>query len=143
MENQNMDLFSLRFDDTAKSHIKSTVSWVMIIVICSVIGYVLSIIQLMKPAPKLIFSEGESFRVPSSGGQNMSSVIIGLVIGILLTWLLYNFARYAKKGVEGSSSADLNKGFMSLKNYFLVISILIIIMILFFLLAILAAGAMG
>jgi hypothetical protein len=143
MENQDMNLFSLRFDDTAKTHIKSTVNWVMIIVICSVIGYVLSIIQFIKPAPKLIFSEGESFAVPSAGGQNTFSVIISFVIGILLTWLLYNFARYAKKGVDGTSSADLNKGFMSLKNYFLVISILFIIMVLFLLLAVLAAGAMG
>jgi hypothetical protein len=143
MENQDMNLFSLRFDDTSKTHIKSTVNWVMVIVICSVIGYVLTVIQFLRPAPKVIFSEADNFRVTTGSNENTFSVIIGLVIGILLTWLLYNFARNAKKGVDVSSSVDLNKGFISLKNYFLVISILFILMILVFLLAVLAAGAMG
>jgi hypothetical protein len=141
MENPDTEnsLFDLSVDETAKDHLRRICSWTMIIVITAVIGYVVAIIKALMPKTQVIQSEG--FGVSVSAGQNLGSVIVGIIIGLLINYFLYQFASLTKKGVNGMSQTDLNAGFYNLKIYFVIISILVIIALAIVLLAVLAIGA--
>jgi hypothetical protein len=141
MEQQdaNNSLFDLSVDETAKDHLRKICSWTMIIVITAVIGYVVAIIKALMPKAQVIQSEG--FGVSVSTGQNLASVIFGIVIGLLINYFLYQFANLTKRGVNGMSQTDLNAGFYNLKIYFVIISVLVIIALAFILLFLVAVGA--
>ena len=74
-------------------------------------------------------------------GENLGSVIFGIVIGLLINYFLYKFANLTRKGVNGPSQSDLNAGFYNLKIYFVIISVLVIIGLAFLLLFLVAIGA--
>jgi len=141
MENHDTEnsLFDLSIDETAKDHLRRICSWSMIIVITAVIGYVVAIIKALMPKTEVIQSEG--FGVSVGAGQNLGSVIFGIIIGLLVNYFLYQFANLTKKGVNGMSQTDLNAGFYNLKIYFVIISILVIIVLAIVLLAGLTIGA--
>jgi len=132
-------LFDLSIDETAKDHLRRICSWTMVIVITAVIGYVVAIIKALMPKAQVIQSEG--FGVSVGAGQNLGSVIFGIIIGLLINYFLYQFANLTKKGVNGMSQTDLNTGFYNLKIYFVIISIMVIIALAIVLLAFLAIGA--
>ena len=141
MEQQDTSnsLFDLSIDETAKDHLRRICSWTMVIVITAVIGYVVAIIKAFMPKAQVIQSEG--FGVSVGAGQNLGSVIFGIIIGLLINYFLYQFANLTKKGVNGMSQTDLNAGFYNLKIYFVIISIMVIIALAIVLLAFLAIGA--
>ena len=141
MEQQDThhSLFDLSIDETAKDHLRKICSWTMIIVIIAVIGYVVAIIKALMPKTQAIQSEG--FGVSVSTGQNLGSVIFGIIIGLLINYFLYQFAKLTKKGVDGISQGDLNAGFYNLKIYFVIISVLVIIILAFLLLFLVTVGA--
>jgi len=141
MEQQDSSnsLFDLSIDETAKDHLRRICSWTMVIVITAVIGYVVAIIKALMPKAQVIQSEG--FGVSVGAGQNLGSVIFGIIIGLLINYFLYQFANLTKKGVNGMSQTDLNAGFYNLKIYFVIISIIVIIALAIVLLAFLAIGA--
>jgi small-conductance mechanosensitive channel len=141
MEQQdtNHSLFDLSIDETAKDHLLKICSWTMIIVITAVIGYVVAIIKALMPKAQVIQSEG--FGVSVTTGQNLASVIFGIIIGLLINYFLYQFAKLTKKGVDGMSQTDLNAGFYNLKIYFVIISVLVIIALAFILLFLVTVGA--
>jgi small-conductance mechanosensitive channel len=141
MEEQDSSnsLFDLSIDETAKDHLRRICSWTMVIVITAVIGYVVAIIKALMPKAQVIQSEG--FGVSVGAGQNLGSVILGIIIGLLINYFLYQFANLTKKGVNGMSQTDLNAGFYNLKIYFVIISIMVIIALAIVLLAFLAIGA--
>jgi small-conductance mechanosensitive channel len=141
MEQQDASssLFDLSIDETAKDHLRRICSWTMVIVITAVIGYVVAIIKALMPKTQVIQSEG--FGVSVGAGQNLGSVIFGIIIGLLINYFLYQFANLTKKGVNGMSQTDLNAGFYNLKIYFVIISIMVIIALAIVLLAFLAIGA--
>ena len=141
MEQQDTSnsLFDLSIDETAKDHLRRICSWTMVIVITAVIGYVIAIIKALMPKAQVIQSEG--FGVSVGAGQNLGSVIFGIIIGLLINYFLYQFANLTKKGVNGMSQTDLNTGFYNLKIYFVIISIMVIIALAIVLLAFLAIGA--
>jgi len=141
MEQQDTSnsLFDLSIDETAKDHLRRICSWTMVIVITAVIGYVVAIIKALLPKAQVIQSEG--FGVSVGAGQNLGSVIFGIIIGLLINYFLYQFANLTKKGVNGMSQTDLNTGFYNLKIYFVIISIMVIIALAIVLLAFLAIGA--
>ncbi|HYV53811.1 MAG TPA: hypothetical protein VE933_04465 [Chitinophagaceae bacterium] len=141
MEQQDTSnsLFDLSIDETAKDHLRRICSWTMVIVITAVIGYVVAIIKALMPKAQVIQSEG--FGVSVGAGQNLGSVIFGIIIGLLINYFLYQFANLTKKGVNGMSQTDLNTGFYNLKIYFVIISIMVIIALAIVLLAFLAIGA--
>ena len=141
MEQQDSSnsLFDLSIDETSKDHLRRICSWTMVIVITAVIGYVVAIIKALMPRTQVIQREG--FGVSVRGGQNLGSVILGIVIGLLINYFLYQFANLTKKGVNGMSQPDLNAGFYNLKIYFVIISIIVIIVLAIALLAFLAIGA--
>jgi len=132
-------LFDLSIDETAKDHLRRISSWTMIIVITAVIGYVVAIIKALMPKTQGTQSEG--FGISINTGQNLGSVILGILIGLLLNYFLYQFANLTKRGVNGMSQTDLNAGFYNLKIYFVIISVLVIIVLAFVLLVLLAIGA--
>jgi small-conductance mechanosensitive channel len=141
MEQQDTSnsLFDLSIDETAKDHLRRICSWTIVIVITAVIGYVVAIIKALTPKAQVIQSEG--FGVSVGAGQNLGSVIFGIIIGLLINYFLYQFANLTKKGVNGMSQTDLNAGFYNLKIYFVIISIIVIIALAIVLLAFLAIGA--
>ena len=141
MEQQdtNNSLFDLSIDETAKDNLRRICSWTMVIVITAVIGYVVAITKALMPKAQVIQSEG--FGVSVGAGQNLGSVIFGIIIGLLINYFLYQFANLTKKGVNGMSQTDLNAGFYNLKIYFVIISIMVIIALAIVLLAFLAIGA--
>jgi len=141
MEQQDTSnsLFDLSIDETAKDHLRRICSWTMVIVITAVIGYVVAIIKALMPKAQVIQSEG--FGVSVGAGQNLGSVIFGIMIVLLINYFLYQFANLTKKGVNGMSQTDLNTGFYNLKIYFVIISIMVIIALAIVLLAFLAIGA--
>ena len=141
MEQQdtNHSLFDLSIDETAKDHLRKICSWTMIIVVTAVIGYVVAIIKALMPKAQVMQSEG--FGVSVSTGQNLGSVIFGIIIGLLINYFLYQFAKLTKKGVDGMSQTDLNAGFYNLKIYFVIISVLVIIILAFLLLFLVTVGA--
>ena len=134
-------LFDLSVDETAKDHLRRICSWTMIIVITAVIGYVVAIIKALLPKAQVLQSEG--FGVSVSTGQNLGSVIFGVIFGLLINYFLYQFSNRTKKGVNGMSQTDLNAGFYNLKIYFVIISVVVIIALAFVLLFFLAVGANG
>ena len=138
-QDANHSLFDLSVDETAKDHLRKICSWTIIIVVTAVIGYVVAIIKALMPKAQVIQSEG--FGVSVSTGQNLASVIFGILIGLLINYFLYQFANLTKKGVDGMSQADLNAGFYNLKIYFVIISVLVIIALAFILLFLVAVGA--
>ena len=111
----------------------------MIIVATAVISYVVAIIKALMPKTQVIKSEG--FGASVSVGEGIGSVILGVIIGLLVNYFLYQFASLTRKGVNGMSQTDLNAGFYNLKIYFVIISVLFIIILAIFLLALLAIGA--
>jgi len=141
MEQQdtNHSLFELSIDETAKDHLRKICSWTMIIVITAVVGYVVAIIKALMPKAQVIQTEG--FGVSVNTTQNLGSVIFGIIIGLLINYFLYQFAKLTKKGVDGISQGDLNAGFYNLKIYFVIISVLVIIALAFLLLFLVAVGA--
>lgn len=150
MENQEQqnDIFGLQFDENAKSTIKTITSWAMIIVVCSLVGYVLAFIKYFKEKKALesmVGSEefGSSSLIGASSTSNLAGIIISVIVGLLITYFLYQFASKTKKGVETLSQNDVIQGFANFRNYFLTIGIVAIIVIVFVLIAMLAVGAMS
>lgn len=141
MEETENSLFDLSIDETAKDHLRKICSWTMVVVITAVIGYVLAIIKALMPKTQVIQSEGFGVSVNANGGQGIGSVILGIIVGLVINYFLYQFANLTRKGVNGISQTDLNSGFYNLRIYFVIISILVIIVLAIALLAILAIGA--
>jgi small-conductance mechanosensitive channel len=136
--NNESDLFSFRIDERAKETLRSIASWAIIIVITTVIGYVIGLIAALKPKPEtVLFREGFGGSAADSH-TTLGSVIFSMIIGLVITWFLYQFGVLTKRGVDKLSQNDLNRGFASLKIYFMIIGILIIIGFAFVLLAVLA-----
>ena len=138
----NESIFDLKIDETAKDHILKTSSWAMVIVTASVISYVLSVIRYNTHKNDLPQAYGQlGLKAPPSGASTLASMIIEIIIGALLTFFLFQFARFSKRGVQNMSQPDLNRGFGNLKIYFVFIGMLIILAFVFFLLGVLAVGA--
>jgi uncharacterized membrane protein len=142
-EKQSSDLFSeMELDPMAKQYIRSMASWAMIIVVVSVIGYVLTIIDLFRAKP-IVNSRSEGFDMGIAermGGSDIFASLFSIAIGLLINFFLFRFATQARAGVEGSDQSQLNKSFGNLKAYFMACSIILIIV---FVLVVLFAVVFG
>jgi len=134
MENQEQtpDLFELQFDENAKSKIITMTKWSLVIVLTSLVGYVLAIAKYFKQKSELgNLSQSQGAEISYSFGTatsgNLFSIIISIIVGLLLTYFLYQFSSKTKKGIEIMSQYEINIGFKNFKNYFLVIGILCIL----------------
>jgi uncharacterized protein DUF5362 len=135
---QDNSLFDLSIDETAKNHLRSLVTWSMVIVISAVIGYGLTIIKALQTKPQGIQSEG--FGASFTTGGNLAGTIFGILIGLLVNYFLFQFANHTKRGINGMNQADLDTGFYNLKIYFAIIGVLFIIVLVIALLVILVFG---
>ena len=123
--NQDSSLFDLKIDETSKDLLRKIGTWAMVVVVTSLIGYVAQIIQVATAKNRAV--EYEGFKFAERSQSNIGGTIFSIVVGLFLTYFLYQFATLSKKGVEAVSQPDLNKSFANLKNYFMVTGILIIV----------------
>jgi hypothetical protein len=148
-EQQTPNLFELQFDEGAKSNVLTMARWAMIIVLTSVVGYLLTIVKYFKQKSQLDAMMGDSeydFQksyASTAQTTGLVTIIISVLIGLLVTYFLYQFSAKAKSGMESMNSYDVNVGFANFKNYFLVIGILVILAMIFVGFAIVAALAMS
>ena len=134
-ENQAHLFTDLGVDHTAKQHILSIASWAMTIVVVTVIGYVLNIVELFSgPTAAVTRSEGFDIGVTLTGSNTTSSVV-GILIGLLINFFLYRFASLARTGVTGLNQTALNRSFNNLKIYFTILSVIVIIVFVIVLMA--------
>lgn len=131
-ENKSSDIFSteMPLDTMARQHIRSIASWGMVIVVTTVIGYVLSIVELFReqPAPALKRSEGFDLDLADKlGASSMFSSLLVIAIGLLVNYFLFRFATQTRAGLDGFDQEKLNAGFRNLKSYFMAFTIVLII----------------
>lgn len=136
-EKSQSDLFSDDFhlDETGKMHIRSLASWAMIVVVCSVIGYIISIYQMVAGKGEEIastegFTESFYMSVNTAGGS-----IVSIIVGLIINFFLYRFASQSKLALGSLDPEQLNNSFRSLKIYFVITSIIMILLLLLVLLA--------
>lgn len=126
-ENQQ-DLFTnLNIDHEGKQYIRTMATWAMIVVAVSVIGYVISVVDIIVPKKTpAIRSEGFSAML-QMGESNIISSIITIIVGLVVNYFLYKFSILARRGVDELHQQSLNSSFNNLKTYFTVASVLTII----------------
>jgi hypothetical protein len=134
MENQQQEnnLFNLQLDNTSRMHIRNMTIWALIMVVVSLISYVIGFIDYYKKKQEIqrIISDEDSpfgFFLKFGGGNSLGGLLFTTIIGLLVTYFLYQFSVKAKKGVENLSQSDLNQGLMNLRNYFMAIGIICIV----------------
>jgi uncharacterized membrane protein YjgN (DUF898 family) len=139
--NTDSPLFDLSITESCKDHLRKIASWSLIIVICAVIGYIITLFKAFQP--RTLRTGLEGFSVQETTGTGIGSAILAIVVGLLVNYFLFQFSNKIKKGIGGMSRTDLNAGFYNLKMYFIIVGVLIIIMFVLALLVILAFGING
>ena len=140
MEQQNSDLFSdeIKIDETGKNHILGLASWAMLIVIVSVLGYVLDLLDAFTGRNEAAV-QSEGFGVYfKTGGNSIGGAILSLLIGLLINFFLFRFAKQSRSGITALNQDELNRSFRNLKIYFIIGSILMIIVSLIVLIGVFA-----
>ena len=134
-DTQKADLFSedMNVDDTGRMHLRGLASWAMIIVVTSVLGYVLSIIDVFRPQE--VHAPVEGFYTAPRAEGNLGGTLIVVIIGLLVNFFLYRFAIRSRAAIAGNDGITLNSGIRNLKFYFVITSILMILSLLLVLLA--------
>lgn len=136
------DIFSsgLKIDATAKMHIRSLASWAMVIVVVTIVGYVLNIVELIVgpgSEPVSVQSEGFSAAI-LSGEKNVVGTVITILIGLAVNYFLYKFASTVSSSISGVSQEKFSNGFRNLKIYFAITSIFMILFLLIMLIGLVA-----
>ncbi|HKO79228.1 MAG TPA: hypothetical protein VJU78_02495 [Chitinophagaceae bacterium] len=138
---QQTDLFSsaIKIDGTAKMHIRSIASWAMIIVVATVFGYVINILELIISPAEPIVTQSEGFTTTFlSGDKSVGGTVITIMIGLLINYFLYRFASGIVSSVNGMSQEKFSSSFRNLKIYFAITTIILILFLLILLIAVLA-----
>jgi len=126
-DNQRHLFTELGFDLTARQHILSIASWAMIVVVVAVIGYIISIVQILTGAKEAI-PQAEGFgMVDAFAANNTTSSVISIIIGLLINFFLYRFASMARSGINELNQDQLNKSFNNLKFYFVTMSVILMV----------------
>lgn len=127
----------MQFDENAKASVTTMTKWAMVIVITSLVGFVLDIINYFKQKSEFdTISETQDIEGGSSLVNTITTtglivIIVSILVGLLITYFLYQFAVKTKKGIDTLSPYEVNVGFTNFKNYFVVFGILFIIAIVF------------
>ena len=126
-ENQSNLFSDLDIDPIIKNHIRSMISWAMVIVTVAVISYVITILQMFSSrGPKTVRSEGFDFSL-AAGPSGFAGPIVSIVIGLLINYFLFRFASQARTALNGLNQQQLNSSFNNLKAYFMATSVITII----------------
>jgi hypothetical protein len=127
--------FNIQLDNTAKQYINTMATWAKIIVIVTLITYAMSLVEVISPAE--VPASMEKFRANFGfGNNNIIGSLISMAIGLVVCYFLFRFSVQSRKALYSSDQQLLNDSFASLKNYFLILSILMIIMYVFALLVV-------
>lgn len=143
-QEQNNTPFTM--DEVAKENILSTATIANRLGIITLAGAVLGMIgyfvkgNTAAPAPKEGFDDKTAQLVSSS---NSVSVIASLAMGIVIFYLLNNFARQAKTAFANGDEKKMEQGLGSLAGYFKLAAIILLIAIVFMMLAVLMTGLGG
>jgi hypothetical protein len=139
-ENQS-DLFNdPDIDPIIKNHIRSMISWAMVIVTVAVIGYVITILQIFSSREqRTVRSEGFDFSL-TVGPPGVAGPILSVAIGLLINYFLFRFASQARNGLKDLNQQQLNNSFNNLKAYFMATSVITIIVFVLVLLSALVLG---
>ena len=130
--NQESTLFDLSINETAKDHLRKTATWAIVIVITALISYVLSIVNALQVKHQVV--EYEGFPTSVAKGPTLAGAIVGIVIGLVINYFLFQFANLTKKGVNEMNQSELNQCLSHLKIYFAIVGILVILALVFALL---------
>jgi hypothetical protein len=110
----------------------------MVIVIVSVLGYVLDLLDAFTGGNEAEV-QSEGFGVYFKTGDNsIGGAILSLLIGLLINFFLFRFAKQSRSGITALNQDELNRSFRNLKIYFIIGSILMIIVSLIVLIGVFA-----
>ncbi len=128
------DIFSneLKIDAAARMQIRGLASWAMVIVVVTVVGYALNIIELVignNNTEALVQPEGFSAKI-LAGQQDVTGTVITILVGLTVNYFLYRFARLVNTGIAGMSAEKLGRSFRNLKIYFAITSIFMMLVLL-------------
>ena len=138
---QQTDLFSqeIKIEGTAKMHIRSIASWAMVIIVVTVFGYVLNILELIISPGEPAITQTEGFSVSLlSGEKSVAGTAITIMIGLVINYFLYRFASGVVSSINGLSQEKFSNSFRNLKIYFAITTIIMILFLLILLIALLA-----
>lgn len=121
------DIFSeLSFDGIARQYLRSIAGWAMTIVILTVAGYLISVLTLLAGPVKTSGPGNLDAELGFTGSGTVYSVG-SIIVGLVINFFLYRFARLVRTGFEGLSQEQVNNSFSNLKIYFTLKSIIGII----------------
>ena len=126
-ENQTHLFEDISFDQTARQHLRNIIKWSMIIVVVSVTGYVISLVQVFFSRPDTMPSAEGFVRELALTGEDTFSTILSVIVGLAVNFFLYRFASNAKAALDGMDQNKLGKSFGNLKSYFIIMAVLFII----------------
>ncbi len=133
MSDQNNYIFSndLQIDGVTKYHLKGMVTWALVIVATTVLGYVITIAEtIISPVVEIgIQQEGFASSL-AFGKKSLTNVIIQTAIGLVINFFLYRFAILVNDGVKASDNDKLTLGFRNVKTYFAILTVISILAIL-------------
>ena len=107
-------------------------SWAMVIVVVTVLGYALSLLQVFtgpENQPVNVQSEGFSAYI-LSGQKNIAGTIFTILIGLAINYFLYRFASTVNSSLNGVSPEKFNASFRNLKIYFAITTVLLLLVML-------------
>lgn len=138
MENQHIpdpsnaldNFFSIAFDETTRTHIRSAANWAKIIALCAFTGYGLSLVAALF-APSYRYAVGsEGLHIENlARTSNLFGVMITIIIGGFINFYLYRFATATVKGMDAMDGVKTAEGFNSLRIYFKIYGVLLIIVL--------------
>lgn len=142
MQENESNLFNdLDIDPIVKNHIRSMISWAIVIVTVAVIGYAITILELFSSGgQRTVRKEGFDLTL-TIGSSGIGGPVLSVLVGLLINYFLFRFASQARTGLDGLNQRQLNSSFNNLKAYFMATSIITIIVFVLLLLSSLVLGA--
>jgi len=131
-------------DVYTKSKIFSTAKVAGVAALLSISGTIVSLIAyIIKPSPVKAGLAKEGFddtTVQMAAGGSALFVAFSVVVSAVLFYMLYNFSRFTRKGLEADDCGVLNKGLFNLAAYFRIIGIILLCSLAFMFLSSLMMG---
>jgi uncharacterized BrkB/YihY/UPF0761 family membrane protein len=128
--NQLEDL-KVTYDEESKSHLRDASKWakflsILIFTFCGIFLLLLLVFstQMESYSEQLLGAFGISAEVL---GYIVAGVVLVILVISFIYFLLFRFARLMKTGIEADNTEIVNRSWMSLKSYFIIVAIFSII----------------
>jgi Ni/Fe-hydrogenase subunit HybB-like protein len=131
-QNFNEPLFDLQLDHEAGAHFHESSKWAKFLSVIYFIAIGVVLLVLLFAATAMI-NAFQEYRpdFAGAGGILVAAVIIGLVLGLFTTFLLFRFATLTKQGIERRDQIIFNRGLQALKNYFMIYGVIAMLTLIF------------